>query len=193
MSTINNMEERIFWVIIEDAFAQAPNNSELQATIIKQHLYTFDLEALLDFQLIATELIEDVQQAEVLEVILDILYIHSEDVFKLFKGWLISHGERAYQTALHQPASIYALHEAFQSSNQTTQLPAFDIEEVVEEVITERWGHDSKLLKEKLEMLLQKKGMEWLEGNGPDCMAHYGYALNIIIPRLVKDYLPKAS
>ena len=193
MSTINKMEERIFWVIIEDAFAQAPNNSQLQATIIKKHLYTFDLEALLDFQLIATELIDGVHQAEVLEVILDILYIHSEEVFKLFKGWLVGHGERAYQKALHQPASIYALYETFKASRKTTQLPAFDLEEMVEEVITERWGHDRELLKEKLEMLLQKKGMEWLEGNGPDCMAHYGYALNIIIPRLVKDYLPKAS
>jgi hypothetical protein len=180
------MDKRIFWVVIEATLQDSCKNSKLQEELIKEQLYNFELEDLIDFQAICLELLNGIYSSNIWAAGFAIQNGCSGDNFTEFRGWLIAQGERAYMNAVNHADSIYDVIKEYDVEHG--YYPQMSLDLLVYSVVREKWGINKDDFMAEVKLLLSKKGFEStsnIEFNWDETRPE---TLQAIVPRLVYAY-----
>ena len=180
------MDQRIFWVIVEAALDECPNEPAAQEKAIKKQLFHFDLEELVCFQAIGTELMNGIYTSDIWAAAFVIYSGCSDDEFKDFRGWLIGQGEQAYMQAVSQADAIYDILQPYDSFKNYRAQMSLDL--LVYEVVRRRFGLHQEDFKNKVKQLLNQRGFEPITSVDLSWGLSYPESLRLIIPRLMEAY-----
>ena len=180
------MDKRIFWVIIEATLEESCGNTKLQEELIKEQLYNFDLDDLLDFQANCIELLNGIYSSDIWAAGFAIQNGCSDDSFTEFRGWLIAQGERAYMNAVDKADSIYDIIKDYDVGN--AYAPQMSLDLLVYDVVKDRFGIHQDDFMDSVKEILDKRGFEYtfdIEFNWDETRPE---TLQAIVPRLAYAY-----
>jgi len=145
------MNQRVFWVIIEAAVEAHPTNRVAQEKFIQAQLKSFDLEALLLFQVFCEKLMNGLCTKALFIAAYVLQEDYTEDWFKEFRAWLIGQGERAYMAALNNADTICTLLKKYASISHYE--PQLSLDLLAGAVAREEW----EIHKADFMLLVQKE------------------------------------
>lgn len=100
------MDRAGFWLIVEAARAAAGNDDERVPEAVRRALALLPPSEITSFEIIQDELMGESYRNDLWAAAYVINGGCSDDGFTYFRGWLIAQGQRVYQRALADPATL---------------------------------------------------------------------------------------
>lgn len=99
----NKMDKTEFWKIIEYSIGKSNNDKSEQEKVIIEKLATYNLEQIIEFEVIFRKLIIEADDFKIMGAQKIIEGYVSDDSYLYFRCWLIGKGEKIYTETLKNP------------------------------------------------------------------------------------------
>lgn len=103
------MEKATFWEIIEKSLSVPEEDQENE---IQKRLSEFSLDDIVHFEIIMRELLFEIDDYKTIAVLKIITKYVSDDSYLYFRCWLISKGQKVFNTILQQPDDLAEIVDA---------------------------------------------------------------------------------